>query len=144
MTKRPPKPPAVRKRKRAVKLIEPSHWRADGIQRFEMPIRTVSENAYRREHWSAIRRRTKTQRAIAAWLLSRHCNSCEPPMIVTLTRLAPRLLDDDNLRGSLKSVRDSVAAWLGIDDGNALVRYHYGQQKHGAYGVLVDVRKAVA
>ncbi len=39
------------------------------------------------------------------------------PVRVTLTRCGAKL-DSDNLRRALKSVRDVVAEWLGIDDGD--------------------------
>ena len=39
------------------------------------------------------------------------------PCTVTLTRVAPSSgLDDDNLAGALKGVRDEVAKWLRVDD----------------------------
>jgi hypothetical protein len=51
-----------------------------------------------------------------------------------------RLLDDDNLVGSLKPIRDAVAKWLGVDDGDKRVRWECGQvETHGATGVSVKV-----
>lgn len=45
-------------------------------------------------------------------------------LIVRLTRLAPKDLDDDNLASALKAARDAFAAWLGVDDRQHLrVRY---------------------
>jgi hypothetical protein len=45
-------------------------------------------------------------------------------LIVRLTRLSPRDLDDDNLASALKSSRDAIAEWLGVDDRQHLrVRY---------------------
>lgn len=139
------KQPEMRKPKRAVKLVDAHEWAEPGLLGawcIEMPIRTVSENAYRREHWRTMRRRAKGQRTIAKLLLSRHVNKLPTPLTVILTRIAPRLLDDDNLRGSLKSVRDEIATWLGIDDGDWRVRYHYAQEKRGAYGVRAEVRQS--
>ncbi len=40
-------------------------------------------------------------------------------LLVTLTRVAPRMLDDDNLQGACKGVRDAVAKLLGVGDGPA-------------------------
>lgn len=45
------------------------------------------------------------------------------PITVTLTRVAPRRLDDDNLTGAFKAVRDGVADWLGVDDGDPCLRW---------------------
>lgn len=37
-------------------------------------------------------------------------------------------------------MRDAVAAWLGIDDGDPRVRWEYGQvETRGAQGVLVKI-----
>ncbi len=47
---------------------------------------------------------------------------------VTLTRISPGVTDDDGLAGgTMKAVRDEVAAWIGIDDGHARVRWSYAQ-----------------
>lgn len=49
--------------------------------------------------------------------------------VVRITRIAPRLLDSDNLEASLKYVRDGVAKALGIDDRDPRVRYVVDQRK---------------
>ena len=63
--------------------------------------------------------------------------------MVTLTRIAPSNgLDDDNLAGALKAVRDEVAAWLGVDDKDrATVRYEY-EQERGPWDVRIEWRAA--
>lgn len=51
------------------------------------------------------------------------------PCTVTLTRISARGLDDDNLQGAFKAVRDSVASALCVDDRlRDIVRYEYGEQ----------------
>ena len=62
---------------------------------------------------------------------------------VHLTRIAPRELDDDNLRGALKSTRDGVADALGIDDRDPRVRWGYGQERGNVreYAVRVEVAR---
>jgi hypothetical protein len=93
-----------------------------------------------REHFRARAKRVKAEREVVAWTL-RHENVQKPPIpcSVLLTRFAPsRGLDDDNLAGALKSVRDEVAAWLGVDDGDRdTVRYRYGQAR-GAWAVRIQ------
>lgn len=110
----------------------------------EVPIKTVSE-LNRREHWAARARRVKAQRA--ATLLALRCSRHDPlddelansvGCKVLLVRVGPRKLDDDNLRGALKAVRDAVAEWLGKDDGSDWYRWHYGQDK-GKYGVRIYI-----
>lgn len=89
-----------------------------------VPLRTVSE-ANAREHWARKAKRVKAQRRAAFAL----CPTYPLPAIVTLTRIAPRALDDDNLRGALKAVRDGVADRLGIDDRDPRVDWRYAQAR---------------
>ncbi len=50
------------------------------------------------------------------------------PCTVTLTRISARGLDDDNLQGAFKAVRDSVASALCVDDRlRDIVRYEYSE-----------------
>ena len=60
------------------------------------------------------------------------------PLVVTITRLGPRRLDDDNLASACKYVRDQIAAIVGIDDGSASYTWVY-KQLIGAYGVDVEI-----
>jgi hypothetical protein len=62
------------------------------------------------------------------------------PCTVVLKRCAPsRGLDDDNLTGSLKAVRDAVAEWLGVDDRDrATVRYQYEDQRTKGWAVVIS------
>lgn len=65
------------------------------------------------------------------------------PLIVTLTRISPGVLDDDGVPSSCKSVRDGIADWLGINDRHRhIVEYRYQQErgKRGEYGVRVEVK----
>ena len=107
-----------------------------------LPIATVSE-ANRREHWAARARRAKAQRSSV--LLALRCQRvevatyCQAPLVrVLLVRTGPRKLDDDNLRGALKAVRDGVADWRGVDDGDASWEWIYAQER-GKPGVRVLV-----
>jgi hypothetical protein len=50
------------------------------------------------------------------------------PLVVTLTRVGGRKMDDDNLSAALKAVRDGVADWLGVDDGSPLLTWDYRQE----------------
>lgn len=93
----------------------------------KVPIVTVSTTNVR-EHWAKRSRRAKGQRE-AAYLLTQPLSKMGLPMIVTLTRIAPRALDDDNLRSALKSVRDGVADRLGVDDRDPRVEWAYSQRK---------------
>ena len=108
-----------------------------------VPIRTVPGlNA--REHWRARSRRVKAEREATAWALliamrPDKATKPQPPCIVRLTRVAPSNgLDDDNLPGALKGVRDQIAEWLGVDDKHReRVRYEYAQRR-GPWGVEIE------
>jgi hypothetical protein len=93
-----------------------------------------------REHWAARAKRVKAQRTATALQLNAnsmlrfvrdtHVNQLGLRLVVLLTRIAPRVLDDDNLCGAFKGVRDQVAAYFGVDDGNTRhVRWRYAQAK---------------
>lgn len=96
-----------------------------------------------REHPMARHRRVKREKDETMWYLYKYQRTYGKPALpctVLLTRYAPSNgLDDDNLCGALKSVRDAVAAWLGVDDRHRdVVRYAYAQCKSTAWGVRIE------
>lgn len=107
-----------------------------------VPIRTAP-GLNVREHWRARAGRVKKERHATELLL---LGRPKPPIpcSVRLTRIAPSNgLDDDNLAGALKGVRDEVAKWLGVDDRNRVqVRYVY-DQKRGPWGVEIEFGEPV-
>jgi hypothetical protein len=94
-----------------------------------------------RLHWAAKAKKVQAQRRATAYRTPPGLKTLGPLLTVTLTRVSARQLDDDNLRGALKAVRDQVACALGVDDGSALVRWEYRQEK-GEDGVEVRVEAA--
>jgi|SRR5208283_411141 len=117
--------------------------------RAKMPIKTVSE-ANSNEHWSAKHKRHKEHRKIVA-IYFRNVEIV-PPCTISLTRIAPRMLDDDNLVGSLKHVRDYIADCILpgyqmgradsiVNDGEFALRWEYSQEKGAPkeYAVKVEV-----
>jgi hypothetical protein len=109
-----------------------------------LPVKTVSESNAR-GHWAGKARRTKALREAAGLVVvgMLRAEGMAPPCTVTLTRIAPRRLDDDNLRGALKAVRDGVADALGVDDGDPSVSWDYAQARGAAkqYAVVVCIRQ---
>jgi hypothetical protein len=114
----------------------------------EVPVRTVSESNAR-GHWSKRAGRAKAQRGLVALMLRARAKAPKlrpivGGLVVTLTRIAPRALDDDNLRGALKACRDGVADWLGVDDRDRRVEWRYAQKRGAAkaYAVVLEVTEA--
>lgn len=61
---------------------------------------------------------------------------------VTLIAVIRRRLDDDNLAGACKPLRDAIAMTLGIDDGSERLTWEYGQTlTRGSEGVVVRIEK---
>lgn len=104
-----------------------------------IPIRTVSALNVR-EHWRARHRRVNVERQATGWVLSTH----RPPILpvtVTLTRVGPSNgLDDDNLRGAGKGIRDEIAKWLGVDDRDPRVFWRYDQRRGREWGMEVHIQ----
>lgn len=93
----------------------------------KLPIRIVSV-ANQREHWRQRAKRAAEER----WLAKAKLNAFMQPAgrcVVTLVRIAPRPLDDDNLCAAFKAVRDGVADWLGVKDNSPLVKWNYRQER---------------
>ena len=107
-----------------------------------LPVKTVSTLNVR-EHWAKRAARAKLQRANAYHYLIRNIGTARPklPITVTITRIAPRKLDDDNLAGACKSIRDGVADYFQTDDRNPHIAWKYGQKKGGVgeYGVIIEI-----
>ena len=94
-----------------------------------MPLHIRSE-ANLREHRMAVARRKALHRKTARCILQAHARpQSVTRATITLTRIAPRELDDDNLAGGFKATRDGVADWLGIDDGDKRLAWRYAQRK---------------
>jgi hypothetical protein len=122
---------------------------------FDMPLRTAS-GCNNREHHFARASRVKRERAMTAshlalqgyqrlaWLRE------ALPLRITLTRVSPRAkwlplkrcwqsCDDDAVPAALKGVRDEIAAWLGLDDGDERLSFVYSQDKGRARAVRVRI-----
>lgn len=124
-----------------------------GSVRVTLPMRTVNESNGSHGHWAAKARRRKDQRTTTAIVVGMHLRGSGVglPVTVTMTRLAPSSgLDDDNLRGALKSVRDGVADALGLnDDRDERVTWEYRQLRTSrksmtlvrGYGVEVRIKR---
>ncbi|MBV7475375.1 hypothetical protein [Pseudoxanthomonas sp. PXM05] len=112
--------------------------RAVRLQSVWLPVQTVSE-ANGRDHWRVKARRVKRQRFAARAMTP----VMSLPVVVKLTRLSRSRLDDDNLRGALKAVRDGVADAFGVADNDPRLTWEYAQAPRGDQlqgSVMVEIR----
>jgi hypothetical protein len=91
-----------------------------------------------REHWAAKAKRASEHRAAARMVLGTRARGFVPA-IVTLTRVAPRRLDDDNLAAAFKNIRDGVADAIGVDDRDPRITWLY-EQTAGNYAVRISLQ----
>lgn len=114
-----------------------------------LPLKTVSE-ANSRSHYMVKAKRVRSQRDASKWACGATLAEYRvglakghvPRVAVLLERIAPSDgLDDDNLRSSLKAVRDGVADALEVNDRDPRIRWEYGQArgKVREYAVRITV-----
>jgi hypothetical protein len=107
------------------------------VIRFTLPLHLPSV-ANLREHWAKRSKRAKVHRlwgfcasrraqteAAWPWPWQDDFESLE----VTIRRVAPRALDDDNAASAAKGLRDGIADALGVDDRDPRVTWRYEQRK---------------
>ena len=129
--------PVARARQRG-ELVE-AHAHRDG------PRVTVAAKGLRldatpnaRAHWTA----TATKRARERQVITRALAGITPPAgpwRVTITRIGPRPMDDDNRTAAAKGVRDAIAAWLGVDDGDSCVAWEVRGEVARDYAVRITI-----
>lgn len=115
-----------------------------------IPVHTRSETN-QREHWAVRHRRRKAQRQAARLLFAAAIRFNRAlllwsenmgTLVITLTRIAPRMLDGhDNLSSSLKATVDGIADALRVDDKDERIMWRYAQRKGKPkeYAVEVEV-----
>lgn len=122
-------------------------WRRLHLSEFELQV--ISEANHSGEHPMIRAKRAKRQREVTLSALIKAIGRLEGPrllqregkLLVCLTRLSAGRLDDDNLTGAFKHVRDEIASWLGCDDNpGSPVRWHTDQEPHRRYRNCPKVR----
>lgn len=115
-----------------------------------LPLRLRSRQNGFGGHWATSARLNKQERLTASWAcggpLAEYRKGLEGGWVralsVTITRIAPRELDDDNLRISAKSLRDGITDALGLkSDRDKRLTWEYSQErgKPGEYAVKITV-----
>lgn len=113
---------------------------------FFVPVKTVNESngdQFGRARWANLAKRKAAKKAVEL-ITNTMDKPTGEPFVVELVRHSAGTLDDDGLRSACKSVRDGVAKWLGINDGDVdRLRFKYGQKivKRGVYGVSVEIHE---
>jgi len=81
-------------------------------------------------HWRVRAARVKREREMGVRLVRMYKKHPAPPWILTITRVAPRALDDDNLAYACKAIRDGIAEALGFrNDADWQLVWRYAQRK---------------
>jgi len=108
-----------------------------------IPLRTGRGQNDRGATWHKKAKRNKSERNLAFWSL--YDAHPKPKTLlnhieVTLTRIGPTNgLDDDNLAGSLKALRDGVADWLYMNDRDPRLKFVYKQERNPKWQVRIQV-----
>lgn len=120
----------------------------------EIPGLKLASEANDHHFWRGRHTRSKEQRGLVMVVLRARLSRADVvfPIKVTITRIAPRALDTDNLAGSAKHVRDAIAEWLGVDDGVAerdnrvlwVVEQRQGKPRFVGVEIRIEARKAAA
>ena len=114
------------------------------MSRAETPHRLDSWTNLR-GHWRSLEKRKNAEKTVTVWLLRSMGALPLLPIVVRLTRLGPRDLDDDNLPGAFKYVRDTIAKEYGTHDGTkAPIRWEHSQRQTTTkdatrYGFVVEI-----
>lgn len=118
-------------------------------------MQTVSENNSR-EHWAIKAKRHKTQQCLIKNRFQREWPLITLPCDITLTRMSPRILDNDNLLGALKWVRDEISEYIippktyidkkgkirilkGRSDSDSRICWSYAQEKAKIQSVKIRI-----
>lgn len=122
----------------------------------ELPIKALSLN--QREHWAQRYKRSKEEREIVRLFLAQYSHLLTLPAQITLTRVGPRLMDEDNSIASLKYIRDEIANVLvfstcpnshrialyqkisGVADSDPRLSWKYRQEQSKRYFVRVEIQ----
>ena len=113
----------------AVRKLNP-HIYGHGQQGSHSSLDTVSATKRKPDSIQALDQGPKMQRSRKGGVA----------VCVTIIALSNRLPDDDNWAAAAKTLRDSIARSIGVDDGDRRVRWQYGTvETRGEEGVVVTI-----
>lgn len=137
------KPPPLSPSLRALnaRALEPVvAYGAASVVEFELPGLRLVNPLNNRQHWRVVWQRGRREKASTLARLAMF-RPPRPPLDVEIIRLSRGRLDDDGATASAKHVRDAVAAWAGVDDGDTARIQFVVSQSRGDAGVRVVVRR---
>jgi len=125
---------------------------------WQIPLKTVSEGNST-QHWRVKAKRHRMQQFFIRQLFDQEPQQITLPCIVTMTRLSPRELDEeDNLRMAFKWIKDEISECLilkerktyinklgraieikGRVDSDKRIKWLYGQEKCQIQGVRIEI-----
>jgi len=132
--------PAAKRPRKPTPFVAPAYGIVDGGIEVTVPLRLKSLN--KQENGFARHRRVKMEHEAIVRLLNRAMRvyGLIGHQLVTLTRLGPVLLDDDNNFGALKASTDATARWLGVSDApDSPTKFVRKQEKSPAFGVKIRI-----
>jgi len=114
---------------------------------FQIPVKTVSEANKAGEHWIKKSKRHKIQKILVKVAFRENKLSVKLPVDITLTRIAPRKLDEhDNLRIAMKYIADAISENIfedfraGRSDDSKEITWKYDQRKGMVNQYAVEVK----
>ena len=116
----------------------PPPWRVT----LTLPGLGLTSRSNAREHWTTRRRRDRAEEVAVrlAWAGAGLGGWHPPlPLTVVMVRLGGKPMDDDNLGGAFKALRDALAELLGVDDGDPRVRWRPRQSPGPARSVRISI-----
>lgn len=111
--------------------------------RLEIPMQILTPNQSE-HHFRRAKRRRAQRGSVTACLRAYQGDMPALPIVVTLTRVASRALDDDNLAYAFKALRDAIAAWYGVGDapGDPIVwRYAQAKTNRGYQAARIEIER---
>jgi hypothetical protein len=107
-------------------------------------LKVVSE-ANTKCHWAERWRRAGEQKAATLVALTgvgrgvRTRLQAARGLKVRFVRVGGKKMDSDNLAGAFKAVRDELARWLGVDDGDDWYTWEWPAQEHGERCIRIEM-----
>jgi hypothetical protein len=129
---------AQERRKKKAAKPKPNDCRDGFTLEFDAPIRIRSEANIGGQLQAFIRRKTAIKKMMQD-VLDKLPRIVTMPCVVIFTRFGPQKFDDDNLAYAFKSIRDTLADWIGVDDGNPRYKWRYRQKQSPEHMIRVRI-----